>query len=213
MYMESIELSHREMPIDCPDGFIPEVKTRPSLPNLIANNHFKTKNKSNKSLKKLSLSSNESSKSKNSSKTSDFSFTNLNTTNTPLLFSDNEHFQERPPSYKSQNLYENDLLYVKNTNESLRGKVNDAFNDEENFGLERKVSFRSSKKSTLKSNKSQTDTKLTLNESDMKNLLITCNNDLNLLNQILNSNEFLDKFNVRKSLVVKNLKVKLGIFL
>lgn len=208
MYTETIELSHREMPIDCPDGFIPEIKTRPSLPNLIVNSHFKSKHKSNKSLKKLSLSSNESSKSKNSSKTSDYSFTNLNTTNTPLIFSDTENFHERPPSYKSQNLYENDLLYYKDkAADNTKGLVNNAFNnsDEDNLNANKNASLKS-KSDTLRSDKSKSEAKLTLNETDMKNLLLTCNNDLNLLNQILNSNEFLSKFKVRKSLMAKNPK-------
>lgn len=207
MYTEGIELSHREMPVDCPDEFIPEIKTRPSLPNLIARNqNNKSKKKSKKSLTKLSLSSNESAKSKNSSKNSDFSFTNMNTTNMPLLFNDSEHFQDRPPSYKSQNLYENDLLYLKEiTVDDLKGKINDAFNsNDEDQITEDKIK---SKNDTMRSNKSFSNEKVNLNENDLKNLLVTCNNDRELLTEILNSKEFTAKFNVRKSLISKSLKV------
>lgn len=203
MYTEVIELSHREMPVDCPDEFIPEIKTRPSLPNLIANNqNYKSKKKSKKSLTKLSLSSNESSKSKNS----DFSFNNMNTTNLPLLFNDSEHFQERPPSYKSQNLYENDLLFLKEQNSTdSKGKINGAFNTSDEVpNTDEKVK---SSNSTIKSNKSNCINKVNLNETDLKNLLLTCNNDHDLLKQILKSKEFTDKFNVRKSMMSKSLKV------
>lgn len=203
MYTEVIELSHREMPVDCPDEFIPEIKTRPSLPNLIANNQSnKSKKKSKKSLTKLSLSSNESSKSKNS----DFSFNNMNTTNMPLLFNDSEHFQDRPPSYKSQKLYENDLLFLKEQNSTdSGGNINGAYNStDEVTNNDEKVT---SSNSTLKSNKSNFNDKVILNENDIKNLLLTCNNDHELLTQILKSKEFTAKFNVRKSLMSKSLKV------
>ncbi|RNA19272.1 MAGUK p55 subfamily member 5 [Brachionus plicatilis] len=205
IYTEGIELSHREMPVDCPDEFIPEIKTRPSLPNLIANHQNKSKKKSKKSLTKLSLSSNESSKSKNSSKNSDFSFSNMNSTHMPLLFNDSEHFHDRPPSYKSQNLYENDLLYLKEKNSTdSKGKVNGAFNsNDEDHVTDDKIK---SSNGTIKSNKSNCNQKVNLNENDLKNLLLTCNNDRDLLTQILNSKEFCAKFDVRKSLISKSLK-------
>lgn len=256
---EEIEYSPREMAIDCPDGFIPEVKTKPSLPNLISN---QLKSKSNSLVDKkfkLSISSNESvklgkfkkssnkckqshdhSSPMNSSITHDETVNNLNltsfnNTNLPLLIPDetfrsemshagivNNGFDitddEKPISnIKTSNLLEFDsnetkistsISYISNSEATQSTYIRSECSKIQSIS-ESSVNFEHQQESKLESSCENLIDQLNINQCDFKKMLRTCNNDIELLNKILNSSEFLNKLNMCKKILDTNENIDL----